>query len=384
MSINNTNSIPFTVPYLCGVEVQYIQQALSQSKQAGDGPFSKKSEQWFEKRFGFRKALLSPSCTASLEMVSLLAGIGPGDEVIIPSYTFVTSASAFAMRGAKIKFCDSRRDHPNVDTEKMAGLITHKTKAVVIVHYAGFSVDFKPLLEAQKNFNFLIIEDAAHSFDAYYFDRPLGGIGELATFSFHETKNIQCGEGGLTVINEPALVAKAEIVREKGTNRLQFFRGEVDKYGWVELGSSYLTNEISAAYLLAQLEDSEKIQKRRVEIFRRYWSGLQPLAQQGFIELPKIESYMTINGHLFFFSLPSLEIRTSLKDRLFSEGIQTTFHYQALHNSPYYLKNNPKEDLPHATKFTDCLLRLPLFVGLADEQVDRVVESIGAYFKSKK
>jgi dTDP-4-amino-4,6-dideoxygalactose transaminase len=292
--------VPFNKPYLSGKETEYIQQAVLSGKISGDGMFTKRCHEFFEQKYSFKKCLLTTSCTAALEMAAILIDIKEGDEVIIPSYTFVSTANAFVLRGANIVFADSRKDNPNIDTESLASLITPKTKAIVAVHYAGIACEMDAIMNLAKAYNLYVIEDAAQAIDSYHNERPLGSIGHFAALSFHETKNIMAGEGGMLVINDERFTKRAEIIREKGTNRSAFFRGEIDKYGWVDIGSSYLPSEIIAAFLYAQLENIDDIQQHRKHLWQLYYDGLKPLQDNGLVQLPHLPAYATNNAHMFY------------------------------------------------------------------------------------
>ena len=372
--------IPFNKPYLTGKEGHYIYQAVLSGKISGDGVFTKKCHAFFEKKFGFKKTLLTTSCTDALEMAALLINIEPGDEVILPSYTFVSTANAFVLRGAKLVFADSSPENPNMDVRQVEALITENTKAIVPVHYAGIDVDMDPLLELAKRHNLFIIEDAAQAIDSYYKGRPLGSIGALAAFSFHETKNIMAGEGGMLAVNDDRFVQRAEIIREKGTNRSAFFRGEVDKYGWVDLGSSFLPSDIIAAFLYAQLENLDDIQARRKSLWDRYYNALRPLEAQSRIRLPYIPGYATNNAHMFYLVCNSLEERNGLIDLLKERGIYAVFHYLSLHASPFYRDRHDGRELPWSDHYADCLLRLPLFYELSEEEVDFIAGTVLEYY----
>lgn len=370
--------IPFNKPYNTGKELQYIADTLNKHKTCGDGEYTKKCQAFFEEKLGSKKCLLTTSCTDALEMCALLVGIEPGDEVIVPSYTFVSSALVFTRQGAKIVFADSRSDSPCLDVDKVEQLITPKTKAIVPVHYAGIACDMDKLMEIANRHHVYVIEDAAQAIDAFYKGRPLGSIGHLAAFSFHETKNIQCGEGGLLSVNDDRFVGKAEIVWEKGTNRAEFFRGEVNKYGWVANGSSFLPAEYVAAFLWAQLESMEDIQSKRKAIWNAYNEGLSgtPLI------LPQLPDYATNNAHAFFVVCESLEQRTALIAHLKDNGIHSVFHYLSLHASRFAVENGFSDyDLPQSDRYTDCLLRLPLFYELTIEEVQNICQVIKAFFK---
>lgn len=373
--------IPFNKPYLQGNELTYIAEAVSNGKISGDGVFTKKCHEFFERKYGFKKALLTTSCTDALEMAAILLDIKPGDEVIAPAYTFVSTVNAFALRGAKIIFADSYDDNPNMDPESASKLITNKTKAIIVVHYAGVACDMDRFLELSKEYKIHIIEDAAQAIDSYYKDRPLGSIGTFGTFSFHETKNIISGEGGLIALNNDEYFHRAEIIREKGTNRASFFRGEVNKYGWVDIGSSFLPSDIIAAYLYAQLESVDAIQNKRKELWREYYDNLKQLANSGYIQLPIIPEYATNNAHMFYIICSDLKKRSELISYLKESGIHSVFHYLSLNKSEYYLKQNKEISLQNSDKFADCLLRLPMYYELERKQVNYISEKIANFFK---
>lgn len=380
-------SIPFNKPSLTGKETQYIQEAVASGKISGDGMFTKKCHQFFEERYGFQKCLLTTSCTDALEMAAILINIQPGDEVIMPSYTFVSTANAFALRGARLVFCDSRADHPGMDESKIESLITPKTKAIVPVHYAGVACDMDVIMKLADKYQLFVVEDAAQAIDSYYTfpdgsRKPLGGIGHLAAFSFHETKNVIAGEGGMLVINEERFNERAEIIREKGTNRSKFFRGEVDKYGWVDIGSSFLPSEIIAAFLYAQLEHIGEIQQKRSSIWNRYQ---QLLEQRGApYQLPQLPHYATNNAHMFYIRCSSLQERSALINHLRKEGILSVFHYQSLHRSDYYLQSNPPSELPMSDYYTDHLLRLPFYNSLQEADLEKITSLILSFYQQHK
>lgn len=358
-------------------------------KISGNGFFTKKCQEFFENNYGFKKCLLTSSCTDALEMAAILLNIKPGDEVIVPSYTFVSSANAFVLRGAKIVFVDSRSDHPGMDEEMLESLISPKTKAIVVVHYAGVPVEMNKVMELANRFGIKVVEDAAQGIDISYLGKPVGGIGHLGTFSFHETKNLQCGEGGMLAINDPELLKRAEIIWEKGTDRAAFFRGEVNKYGWVDLGSSFLPSEVTAAFLWAQLENIKNIQARRKAIWEDYAGFFEPTTTHF---IPKVQSlkYLEIlkseidkiqkefspvtfqkehgNYHMFYMLFPNLESRTIFSKRLKDLGILSVFHYQALHQSTFIeaYQGIDERQLPNSIRFADTLLRLPLFYELPE------------------
>jgi len=361
--------IPFNKPFLTGNETVYIEDAVKAGKISGNGKYTVKCQNFFEQQYGFKKCLLTTSCTDALEMAAILLDIREGDEVIMPSYTFVSTSNAFALRGAKIVFADSRKDHPNIDEDLIEALITPKTKAIVPVHYAGVACNMDVIMDIAKRHNLFVVEDAAQAIDSYYVDangskKPLGSIGHLSAFSFHETKNIISGEGGMLAINDMQFAARAEIIWEKGTNRSAFFRGEVDKYGWVDIGSSFLPSEIIAAFLWAQLENIEKIQSKRSRHWKHYLEGLSEWADTNNIQIPKVHSYATNNGHMFYLVCNSLKQRTEIIEKLKSSDIHPVFHYISLHSSPYYSSKHDGRNLPETDRYTDCLLRLPLYYEL--------------------
>lgn len=373
--------IPFNKPYLTGKETDYIHQAVAAGKISGNGLFTKQCQTFFEKRYGFKKSLLTTSCTDALEMAAILADIQPGDEVIVPSYTFVSTALAFVRQGARIVFADSSAHHPNIDAEQIEPLITPRTKAIVPVHYAGMACDMDKIMTLAAKHNLLVIEDAAQAIDSYYLSaggvkRALGSIGHMGCFSFHETKNIISGEGGMLAINDERFVRRAEIIWEKGTNRAEFFRGEVNKYGWVDVGSSFLPSEIVAAFLWAQLEHLDDIQERRKTIWREYDQALQPLAAAGRFELPLLPVYATNNAHMFYLVLPSLEARSSLIAHLKAHGVASVFHYLSLHSSEYYRNRHDGRALPNCDRFADCLVRLPMYYELDSRPVIRAIREL--------
>ncbi len=372
--------IPFNKPFLTGKETDYIRQAVESGKISDNGAFTQNCQRLLERRYDFRKVLLTTSCTDALEMAAILSGVGPGDEVIVPSFTFVTSALAFVRQGAKIVFADSRADHPNLDVSALEALITPRTKAIVVVHYAGVACDMDAVMALAKQHNLLVVEDAAQAIDATYKGQPLGGIGHFGCFSFHETKNIISGEGGALVVNDEQYIRRSEIIWEKGTNRAEFFRGEVNKYGWVDTGSSFLPSEIIAAFLYAQLEQLDKIQAKRKALWATYAQGLGPLADQGIIILPSIPDYASNNAHMFYLVCRSLPERSALIAHLKRAGILAVFHYLSLHKSPFYAAKHDGRELPNANRFADCLLRLPMFYDLTVDQVQEVCSQIIAFY----
>lgn len=373
-------AIPFNKPYMTGKETEYIRQAVASGKISGNGVFTKKCQQFFEDRYGFRKCLLTTSCTDALEMAAILTEVGTGDEVIVPSYTFVSSALAFVRTGARIVFADSRSDQPNIDAEQLESLITPRTKVIVPVHYAGVACDMDAIMDIANRHGLLVVEDAAQAIDSFYTGkdgvrRPLGSIGHLAAFSFHETKNIISGEGGLLVVNDERFIRRAEIIWEKGTNRAEFFRGEVNKYGWVDTGSSFLPSEIVAAFLWAQLENLDAIQQRRKDIWERYYEALLPMAERGLFSLPVVPDCATNNAHMFYLLFPDLAKRTEFIAKMRKLDIWCVFHYLALHSSDFYRGKHDGRALPNCDRYADCLVRLPLYfelpVEVAIEEISR-------------
>lgn len=372
--------IPFNKPYITGKEIDYISDVFRAGKLSGDGEFTKRCHQLITEKYGFRKVLLTTSCTDALEACAILLNIQPGDEVIAPSYTFVSTVNAFVLRGAKIVFADSEASTGNIDATKIEALITPRTKAIVPVHYAGVACDMDAIMQIAKKHNLYVVEDAAQAIDSYYKGKPLGSIGHLAAFSFHDTKNIISGEGGMLVVNDPQFEKRAEIIREKGTNRSAFFRGEVDKYGWVDAGSSFLPSEITAAVLLAQLENINEIQNKRRQLWDVYFENLQPLVQKGFLQLPHIPDYATNNAHMFYIVLKDLDTRTGLINHLKSNNVHAVFHYLSLHKSAFYESKHDGRELPVSDKLTNTLLRLPMYYDLSKEQVALVCKNITDYF----
>ena len=363
-------------------------EAVYEGKLSGNGKFTKRCQAWFEQHYGFRKCLLTTSGTDALEMCAMLCNLQPGDEVIVPSYTFVSTALAFLREGARVVFADSMARNPNLDAETLEALITPRTKVIVPVHYAGVACDMDAIMDVAKRHNLLVVEDAAQAIDSYYRSplpshrSPLGGIGHLAAFSFHETKNITAGgEGGLLVVNDERFVRRAEIIWEKGTNRAEFFRGEVNKYGWVDMGSSFLPSEVNAAFLWAQLENIDEIQDKRRQLWQRYYERLRPQAEQGRFTLPDVPDYATNNAHMFYIVLPDLASRTALIMHLKANGVLAVFHYLSLHSSAYYQDKHDGRALPECDRYADCLVRLPLFYDLKEEEVDQICDIISEYYQ---
>ena len=375
-------NIPFNKPHLTGKEAHYMYKAVFNGKLSGNGEYTKRCQQFFEEHYGFRKCLLTTSGTDALEMCAMLCNLQPGDEVIIPSYTFVSTALAFLREGAKVVFADSMQRNPNLDAEALESLITPRTRVIVPVHYAGVACDMDTIMSVAKKYNLLVVEDAAQAIDSYYQGHPLGGIGHLAAFSFHETKNITAGgEGGLLVVNDERFVRRAEVLWEKGTNRAEFFRGEVNKYGWVDMGSSFLPAEINAAFLWAQLENLDEIQAKRKQLWQTYYDHLQPLADKGLFQVPDLPNYASNNAHMFYLLLPSLEKRTDLIKHLKENGILAVFHYLSLHSSAYYTDKHDGRALPNCDRYADTLVRLPMYYDLSYEEVVAICDIIRKYYE---
>lgn len=377
--------IPFNKPFLTGKEAHYMYQAVYTGKLSGNGVFTKKCQQFFEEKYGFKKCILTTSGTDALEMAAILCDVKPGDEVIVPSYTFVSSALAFIRQGAKIVFADSCENNPNIDADKIEALITDRTKIIVPVHYAGVACDMDKIMDIANRHHLFVVEDAAQAIDSYYKDKPLGGIGHFGCFSFHETKNVTAGgEGGLLCVNNESFIRRAEIIWEKGTNRAEFFRGMVNKYGWVDIGSSFLPSEINSAFLYAQLESLEEIQARRKAIWNLYHEGLKDLATKGFFTMPDMPDYATNNAHMFYLVCRSLEERTQLIAYLKEKGICAVFHYLSLHLSDYYRSvETCIPTLPNCDKFADRLVRLPMFYELKNDEVIYVISEIKHFYVYK-
>ncbi|EMH4149227.1 dTDP-4-amino-4,6-dideoxygalactose transaminase [Providencia stuartii] len=374
--------IPFNKPPVVGTELTYMKQAMESGKLCGDGGFTKRCEEWMEKRFDCPEVQLTPSCTASLEMAAILINIKPGDEVIMPSFTFVSTSNAFVLRGATIVFVDVRPDTMNMDETKIEAAITERTRAIVPVHYAGVACEMDTIMAIAKKHNLFVIEDAAQGVMSTYKGRALGTIGHIGCYSFHETKNYSSGgEGGATLVNDKSLINRAEVIREKGTNRSQFFRGQVDKYTWRDIGSSYLLSDLQAAYLWAQLEEAEKINDRRLLLWQRYYEALSPLAQEGKLALPIVPEGLVHNAHMFYIKLKDVEERTAFNEYMKSNGVLTVFHYVALHTSPAgeEFGRFHGEDR-YTTSESDRLVRLPMFYNMTDDEQQTVIAKIKAFF----
>ena len=380
--------IGFNKPHMTGKEAHYMYKAVLEEHLSGNGPFTKKCQQFFQDRYGFKKCLLTTSGTDALEMCAMLCDLKPGDEVIIPSYTFVSTALAFLREGAKVVFADSMKRNPNLDAETIEALITPRTKVIVPVHYAGVACDLDAIMTIANKHNLLVVEDAAQALDSYHRSpstgekRPLGGLGQLGAMSFHETKNITAGgEGGLLVVNDERFIRRAEILWEKGTNRAEFFRGAVNKYGWVDIGSSFLPAEINAAFLWAQLENLDEIQSKRKALWETYYTLLTPLADKQFFKLPDLPNYATNNAHMFYLVCRNLEERTALIKYLKEHDIQAVFHYLSLHSSEFYKNKHDGRELPECDRYMDTLVRLPLFYDLEMEQVEQICTCIANFYE---
>ena len=370
--------IPFHIPFISGNEEKLLHEVIQSKQLSGNGKFTTSCHNFFTQHFKSHKTLLTSSCTDALEMSALLAEIKEGDEVIMPSFTFVSTANPFVLRGAKIVFADSRKDSPNMDAEKIEELITPKTKAIVVVHYAGISCDMEKILSVAAAHNLLVIEDAAQCIGSSYEGKPLGTFGNLGAISFHDTKNINCGEGGLLIINTKSFIEKSEIIWEKGTNRAAFLRGEIKKYEWVDTGSSYLPSELTAAFLFAQTAELEKVTAKRRNLWNLYQQNLSSL--HGKIYLPVITEKCEHNGHIYFIVCDTSEERSKLMIHLKENGIETAFHYQALHRSKFFNNKHDGRHLPNADIYSDRLLRLPLYFDMKEEQVNYISEQIKNYF----
>lgn len=373
--------ITFNKPYLSGNETRYIEEAVKSMKISGDGLFTKKCHQFFENKYGFKKTLLTTSCTDALEMTAILLNIKEGDEVIAPSYTFVSTVNAFVLRGAKIIFADSNALNPNIDADTIEALITPRTKAIIPVHYAGIACDMDKIMAIANKHNIHVIEDAAQAIDSFYNGKPLGSIGSMSAFSFHETKNIISGEGGLLAINNDQFIHRSEIIREKGTNRSSFFRGEVDKYGWVDIGSSFLPSDIIAAFLYAQLENIDDIQSKRKQLWNAYKELLVNLEKEGLIQLPYIPEFATNNAHMFYIVTKNLNERSDLIAHLKDKNINSVFHYLSLHKSPFYESKHDGRNLVQSDRYTDCLLRLPMYYELTISDIEKISAEIISFYK---
>ncbi len=371
--------IPFNKTYLTGNETVYLKDAVDSGHISGNGVYTERCQAFIENRYGFKKTLLTTSCTDALEMCAMLLNIKEGDEVIIPSYTFVSTALAFVRQGAKIIFADSNSDNPNIDASLIEDLISPKTKAIVVVHYAGIACDMNTIMQLANKHGVFVVEDAALGIDSFHENRPLGSIGHLATFSFHESKNIHCGEGGLLIINDDQFVKRSEFIWEKGTNRSEFIRGEIKKYGWVDTGSSFLPSELNAAFLYAQLEQLEAIQAKRKDIWQKYYNGLKKFADDHNVKLPFLPSYATNNGQIFYLVCENPAQKTALISYLKNNGVDSAFHYQSLHKSEYYQDKHDDRDLIRSDFYSNCLLRLPIYFELNKSDQDEIIKICNSF-----
>lgn len=372
--------IGFNKPYISSKEIEYIQEAVRREKISGNGYFTHRCQEFIEKRYKIGRVLLTSSCTDALEMAALLIDAGADDEIIMPSYTFVSTANAFVLRGAKIVFADSSTCNPNINADRIESLITNRTKAIVVVHYAGFSCDMDQVMAIAERHNLYVIEDAAQAIESTYKGRPLGSIGHFGCFSFHETKNISCGEGGALLINDLSFSKRAEIIWEKGTNRSAFFRGEVDKYNWVDVGSSFLPSEITAAFLFAQLENIEGIQTKRKSLWNTYFDNLKYLAAKGIVDIPVVPDFNQHNAHIFYLICSTETERDELLRHLNENGVNAIFHYLSLHMSPYYSKKAERRELIECDRYSSMLLRLPIYYELSLEDVKQISRIILGFY----
>ena len=379
----SNNFIPFNKPYFSGNEVKYISDGISIGDISGNGKYTKLCHSFFENKYNFKKCLLTNSCTTALEMAAILLDIKPGDEVIMPSYTFVSTPNAFILRGAKIIFCDSKNDNPCIDEDLIEGLISKKTKAIVPVHYAGFSCNMEKIISIAKKYDLFVVEDAAQAIDNYYIDSdknliPIGTQGHLSTFSFHESKNIICGEGGMLVINEERFINRSEIIWEKGTDRAAFWRGEVDKYLWHDIGSSFLPSEITAAFLYSQLENLGLIQKKRKEIWNNYMDSFTIIKDT--VRLPSVPEYCKNNAHMFYLICKDSNECLSLNKFLKSKNIYSAFHYHSLHSSPFFKDKHDGRKLTNCDKYAECLIRFPIYYELNKNDQQKIIDSVIYFF----
>ena len=379
----SNNFIPFNKPYLSGNEIKYISDGIFVGDISGNGKFTKLCHSFFENKYNFKKCLLTNSCTSALEMAAILLDIKPGDEVIMPSYTFVSTPNAFVLRGAKIIFCDSKKEHPSIDEDLIEGLINNNTKAIVPVHYAGFSCDMEKIMSIAIKHDLFVVEDAAQAIDNNYISndgvlKPVGGIGHLSSFSFHESKNIISGEGGMLVINDERFINRAEIIWEKGTDRAAFWRGEVDKYLWRDIGSSFLPSELVAAFLYSQLENLDLIQKKRKVIWSNYLESFHVIRDK--VKLPSVPKHSLNNAHMFFLICKDSDQCFQLNKFLKNQNIYSAFHYHSLHSSPYYLDKHDGRNLINCDKYSECLIRLPIFYELNKNDQQKIIDSVIYFF----
>ncbi len=372
--------IPFNKPFIPWFSFRHLIGGALSGTIAGNGRYTKKCHAFFESRFGFKKVLMTTSCSDALEMAAILCSIEPGDEVIMPSFTFMSTANAFLLRGAKVVFADTLQDVPNIDPAEIEKLITAKTKAIVVVHYSGVACEMDRIMDIANRNGLFVVEDAAHAIDSFYNGKPLGSIGHFGTFSFHETKNIISGEGGLLMVNAREFAKRAEIIWEKGTNRAAFYRGEIDKYGWVDIGSSYLPSDAVAAFLYTQIQRFDQIQTRRKKVWWNYARLLKPLEEKGFLKCPVIPDFATVNGNIFYITLQSGEIRDELLKYLKTHDVSALFHYLPLHTSPYFSDKHDGRALPNTDRFSDTILRLPFYNSLTRRQQKYIVDKVSKFF----
>jgi len=374
--VPKNKSIPFNKPSLTGREINYIKKVFKNGQVAGNGEFTKRAQEFFTMKYDFQKAMLTTTCTHGLEMAGLLMNIQPGDEVIMPSFTFVSTANAFLLRGARIIFTDSNSRNPNLDPGPLESLITERTRVIVPVHYGGISCEMDPIIELAKKYSLFVVEDAAQAINSTYKGKPLGSFGHISAFSFHETKNISAGEGGMLVINDPQFNRRAEIIWEKGTNRSDFLTGKLKKYDWIDIGSTFYPSEITAAILMAQLEKLEIIQARRKHLWNLYYELLLDLEKNGMARLPHIPEYSSNNAHIFYIVLKDTNLRSRLISELQKKGIHSVFHFQSLHKSEFYQHRHDGRELPWSDTYSDCLLRLPLYYSLNKREIFRICREI--------
>ena len=373
----------FNRPYLTGREAHHLARVALSGKLSGNGQYTQMCQDFFRQRFGFRKTLLTTSCTDALEMAAILCNVQPGDEVIMPSFTFVSTANAFLLRGARIRFADTYSDYPNIDPEAVRELINQKTRVILVVHYAGVACDMDTIVALARQHNLCVVEDAAHAVDSFFRDRPLGSIGHFGTFSFHETKNIISGEGGMLAVNDERFVARAEIIWEKGTDRAAFSRGDVSKYGWKDIGSSFLPSELTAAVLYSQLEKFDEIQLKRKLVWQTYYEKLKPLEEMNLLTLPHLPEWASVNGNMFFLRVREPEERNELLSFLKKEGVNAVFHYLPLHSSDFFRPLHDGRILRHTDHFAGCILRLPFYNEMTENEINYVADAMERYFVNK-
>jgi dTDP-4-amino-4,6-dideoxygalactose transaminase len=374
-------NIPFNKPYLPIASVIHIARGALAGTIAGNGRYTKDCHRFFEQRFGFKKALLSTSCTDALEMASILCDIAPGDEVIVPSFAYMSTANPFLLRLARVVFADCLPDVPNIDPDQIEQLITPKTRVITVVHYGGFACDMDRIIEIARKNNILVVEDAAHAIDSYFRGRPLGSIGHFGTFSFHETKNIISGEGGMLTVNDDQFLQRAEIIWEKGTNRAAFHRGEIDRYHWVDIGSSFLPSDTVAAFLYTQLVRFDRIQQNRKNLWWSYYQTLKPLEDKGFLKCPVIPEFATVNGNMFYITVEKTATRDRLLDHLIRKGIHAVIHYFPLHSSPFFREKHDGRPIPNTERFSETMIRLPFYNALRKNQIRYICRELESFFQ---